>query len=184
MSLNQLGDNITTSTEKSGDIDINPGPILPYALMMKELELFDSRIKILHQNARSLAGQHLLLKELIQDIGHNCICAFSETWSSQNHPQKFWHVAKQKFDSFRKDRIQTTKIKGGVIIMYIQKFLKPRLRDDLNCFPDTNFESLWVELSIQKTKKEMLTKFIIMSPQKTCNYGFGKIGPGNRSCYS
>ena len=28
-----------------------PGPILPYALMMKVLVLFDSRIKILHQNA-------------------------------------------------------------------------------------------------------------------------------------
>ena len=28
---------------KSGDIDINPGPILPYALMMKESELFESK---------------------------------------------------------------------------------------------------------------------------------------------
>ena len=36
--------------------------------------------------------------------------------------------------------------------MYIPKLLKPRLRHDLNCFPDTNFESLWVELSIQKKK--------------------------------
>ena len=101
---------------KSGDIEINPGPILPYALMMKELELFDSRIKILHQNARSLAGQHLLLKELIQDIGHNCIYAFSETWLSQNHPQEFWQVDKQNFDCFRKDRIQQQKQKVVVLI--------------------------------------------------------------------
>ena len=36
--------------------------------------------------------------------------------------------------------------------MYIPKLLKPRLRNDLNCFPDTNFKSLWVELSIQKKK--------------------------------
>ena len=43
---------------KSGDIEINPGPTLPYALMMKELELFDSRIKILHQSTRNLAGRH------------------------------------------------------------------------------------------------------------------------------
>ena len=135
---------------KSVDIEINPGPVLPYALMMKKLKLIDSRIKILHQNARSLAGQHLLLKEPIQDIGYNCIYAFSETWLSQNHPEEFWLVDKQNFDCFRKDRIQTTKTKGGVIIMYIPKILKPRLRDDLNCFPDTNFESLWVELSIQK----------------------------------
>ena len=34
---------------KNGDIEINPGPIVPYALMMKELE-FDSRIKVLRQN--------------------------------------------------------------------------------------------------------------------------------------
>ena len=53
---------------KSGDIKINPGPILPYALMMKELELSDSRIKILHQISRSLAGHHLLLKEVIQTL--------------------------------------------------------------------------------------------------------------------
>ena len=31
---------------KCGNIEIDPGPILPYALMMKELELFDTRIKI------------------------------------------------------------------------------------------------------------------------------------------
>ena len=52
---------------KSGDIEINPGPVLPFALMIKKLKLFDSRIKILHHNASNLAGQHLLLKELIQD---------------------------------------------------------------------------------------------------------------------
>ena len=124
---------------KSGDIETNPGPVLPLALMMKKLKLSDSRIKILHQNARSLAGQHLLLKKLIQDIGYNCIYAFSETWLSQNHPEQFWHVDKQNFDCFRKDCIQTTKTKGGGIIMYIPKLLKARLRDDLNCFPDINF---------------------------------------------
>ena len=132
---------------KNVDIELNPGPILPYELMMKELKLFYSRIKILHQNARSLAGQHLLLKELIQDIGYNGIYAFSERWLSQNHSEEFWHVDKQNFDCFRKDRIQTTKTKGGGIIMYIPKFLNPCLRDDLNSFPDTNFENLWVELS-------------------------------------
>ena len=47
---------------KSGDIEINPGPVLPFEIMVKKLKLFDSRIKILHQNARSLAGQHLVLK--------------------------------------------------------------------------------------------------------------------------
>ena len=46
--------------------------------------------------------------------------------------------------------------------MYIPKFLKPSLRDDLNCFPDTNFKSLLVELNI---KMEMRTKFIIV-PKK------------------
>ena len=118
--------------------------------MMKELELFETRIKIVPQDTRSLAGQHLLLKELTQDIGYNCTFAFSETWLSQNHPEEFWHEYKQNFDCFQKDRIQTTTIKGGVIIMYIPKLLKLRLRDDLNRFPDTIFESLWVELSIQK----------------------------------
>ena len=42
--------------------------------------------KILHQSSRNLTGQHLVLKELIQDIVYNCIYAFSETWLSQNHP--------------------------------------------------------------------------------------------------
>ena len=72
--------------------------------------------------------------------------------SHKNHPGEFWHVDKQNFDCFRKDCIQTTKTKGGGIIMYIPKISKPRLRDDLNCFPDTNSESLWVELSKQKKK--------------------------------
>ena len=91
-----------------------------------------------------------MITKTLFHIGYNCIYAFSETWLSQNHPEEFWHVDKQNFDCFRKDRIQTTKSKGGGIIMYIPQFLKPRLRDDLNCFPDTDFEILWVELSIQK----------------------------------
>ena len=107
---------------KSGDIEINPGPVLPHALIMKKLKLFDSTIKILHQNARSLAGQHLLLKELIQYIGYNCIYAFSETWLSQNHPEEFCNVDKQNFDCFRNNCIQTAKTKGGGIIMYIPKY--------------------------------------------------------------
>ena len=83
--------------------------------MMKELELFDSRIKILYQNARILAGQHLLLNELIQEVGYNCIYAFSETWLSQNHAEEFWHVDKENFDHFRKDCIETTKTKVVVL---------------------------------------------------------------------
>ena len=150
----------------SGDIEINPGPIVPYEPMMKELKLFDSRIKILHQNARSLAGQHLLLKELIEDIGYNCIFAFSETWLSQNHPEEFWLVDKQSFDCFREDRIQTTKTKGGGIIMYIPKLLKLRLGDDLNCFPDANFESLWFDLSIQN--KKCVLNLSYCPEKKTC----------------
>ena len=71
---------------KIGDIEINPGIILPYELMKEELKVLDSRVNILYKNARSLAGQHLLLKELIQDIGYNCIYAFNKTWLSQNHP--------------------------------------------------------------------------------------------------
>ena len=83
-----------------GDIEINLGSILPYALMMKDIKLFDSRIKILYQNARRLAGQNLLFEELNQDIGYNCIYAFSETWLSQNLPEEFWNVDKQNFDCY------------------------------------------------------------------------------------
>ena len=90
---------------KSGDIEMNRGPIFPYAFMMKELELFDSRTKILNQNARSLARQHLLLKGIFQETEYNCIYAFSETWLSQNHPEEFWHVDQRNFDCFRKNRI-------------------------------------------------------------------------------
>ena len=57
--------------------------------------------------------------------------------------------------------------------MYIPKILKTCLRDDLNCFPDTNFESVWVELSIQK--KEMRFEFLILSPKTTCKDYFSKL---------
>ena len=70
--------------------------------MIKELVLFDSRIKILHQNARSLSRQHLLLKEIIQDTGYNCLYAFSEKWLSQNHPEVFWHVDNKTLTVFEK----------------------------------------------------------------------------------
>ena len=90
--------------------------------------------------------------------------------------EEFWLVDKQNFDCFRKDRIQTTKTKGGDVIIYIPKILKPHLRDDLNCFPNTNFESSWVELSIQKNKWVLIYHTV---PKKTCKDVFRQIGPGN-----
>ena len=85
---------------KLGDIEINLGSNLPFALMMKDIKLIDSRIKILHQKARRLAGQNLLFKELNQDIGYICIYSFSETWLSQNLPEELWNVEKQNFDCY------------------------------------------------------------------------------------
>ena len=85
---------------KSRHIEVKPRSVLSHALMMKKSELLNSRIYFLHQNARSLAGQHLLSKELIQVIGYNCIYAYSKTRLSQNHPEGFWHVNKEDFEFF------------------------------------------------------------------------------------
>ena len=119
-----------------------------------------------YQNARSLAGQHLLLKELIQDTGYNCIYAFSETWLSKNHPEEFWHIDKQNFVCFRKDCIQTTKTKCGGIILYIPKLLKLRLRDGLNLVSALRVQILKIYELSRAYKKAMRFKFIILSQKK------------------
>ena len=45
-----------------------------------------------------------------------------------------------------------------------KKFLKPRLRDDLNCFPDTTFESMSLV-----ERKEMRARCIMLPRKKLIN---------------
>ena len=94
---------------------------------------------------------------------------------SQNHRDEFWHVDKQNGDCFQKYRFQITKTKGGGIIIYIAKFLKARLRDDFNCFPDSNIERLRVKLSIQKKKCVINISYY---SKKTCKMFLEKLALG------
>ena len=57
---------------KSGDIELKPGPIMPYACMEKEFEIEDNRMQILHKNAKKTTSliKKTLSKHWLQS--HRC----------------------------------------------------------------------------------------------------------------
>ena len=57
----------------------------------EEMEIFYTRIEALHQNARTLAGQHRFSQQTIQDIDYNCKCSFNEKQLLKYRPKLYAH---------------------------------------------------------------------------------------------
>ena len=78
------------SLNKIWDHQNKPKTNFYLCMFEKDLKTFDSRINILHQRVRSLAGEHIFLKQLLLGNDQICIFVFCETCLSQNHPKKIW----------------------------------------------------------------------------------------------
>ena len=87
-----------------GDIESNPGPVLPYQKIVTKLKTTQNHLKFFHQNCQSIIGQRLLLKNLLSDLGENCISGFSESWLKSDNDGLFWSLHKDWLTVFRSDR--------------------------------------------------------------------------------
>ena len=110
-----------------------------------------------HLNCQNVSNKNIQYKELIYDLGDNNITGLSKTWLDENDSDLNWNFDKIKYDIFRCDRIKiaTGKTKGCVLLLVPKKY-KPKVKPELNKLSDDNFESIWVEIQINKTKKKCL----------------------------
>ena len=66
-----------------GDIELNPGPVLPYRSLYESAQKLHDNLKVININCRSLV-KYFFLQNLVNDIGTNCIYGLTETWLTEN----------------------------------------------------------------------------------------------------
>ena len=94
------------------------------------------------------------MRNFINDLGPNTILAVTETWLKDDD-LKTWDVSPQTHKCLSCYRKSTTKSKGGGILLYIPIQLEPKEKPKLNLCNVEHFESIWVELKLQKTSSQV-----------------------------
>ena len=130
---------------RSGNIETNPGAFKSIKDIFLDCETFSDKLKFLHSKVRSITRKQLQLKNLMNDVGANCIYGLSETWLDTNIYTDLINLNKTNCI----DRVSSKR--GGVLSIAPRK-LNPKLRVDL-AFKSTLFDFLWVEITCPKIKK-------------------------------
>ena len=131
---------------KSGDIETNPGATKSMKDIFLDCETYSDNIKFLHLDVRSMTRKKLQLKNLMNDVGGNCICGLSETWLDTKIDTDLVNPNKTGCLVFRNDRVSS---RGGGVLLIVLRKLNPMLRFDL-AFKSTLFYTLWVETTCPK----------------------------------
>ena len=63
-----------------GDIERNPRPLKTLSSIHTKCKKWPMQMKIVHANCQSIQKKHLQLKNLLNDLGPNCIYGLTETW--------------------------------------------------------------------------------------------------------
>ena len=129
---------------RSGDVDINPGPLTIYIILVQYFTRKSTHLKLFHKNCQSLLKKKHVLQYMMNDLSNNTILAFSETWLKENDDEKLWRLNETLFKSFRCDRKSNEKQQGGGVMIIAPKHLNPKLRisidkkkhlSDVSCNP-------------------------------------------------
>ena len=116
----------------------------------------------------------MTLEDITKDLGTNTIFGISETWLKETDDLKLWKNNPNNFKTFRADRDTLTKECGGGVMLIIPSSLTPKVRNDLNNMNKKNFESLWVECSVNNNSSNKQKRLISVSynPNKSLYYQF------------
>ena len=127
---------------RSGNVEVNPGPIVPQADSESLEESFIlSYFSIVHYNIQSISSKIDLIGSELRNF--NIIC-LTETWLNQNTPDDSLKI--NEFKLYRKDRQADNY--GGVCV-YIKENIHSRRRTDLEL---PNIECIWVEVNFHNKK--------------------------------
>ena len=99
---------------RSGDIELNPGP-LNFENAIKDLRLYQDNLKFLTLNCASIHKKREGLKTLLKQMDNNTILGLTETWLDANDSDSIWNVDNEKYKIFRSDRSpkNVKKLGGG-----------------------------------------------------------------------
>ena len=84
---------------RSGDVELNPGPLTIYKYLIQYFTENSTHLKIFHMNCQSLVKKKHVLQHMMSDLGDNTILAFSEKWLKENDDKK--HGSSMKISSKR-----------------------------------------------------------------------------------
>ena len=151
----------------SGDIEPNPGPqIVDYEDMIKRTSRCP---RFLSLNAQNLFHKHTEWKLLVHDHRYKTILGITETWFDEQVADSLWTIDRTEHAIFRDDRSTelSGKVKGGGVLMLVPQNLNPVIRDDINSFRKSLFDSLWVECDdfTSNTKNRQLI-CVVYNPSK------------------
>ena len=152
----------------SGDIEINPGPLINFKYLTTLFKKNNRSLKFFHLNAQSLLKKRSTLENLINDLGANTIFGFSESWLKTSDDKKLWQINPTHFKTFRTDREAPNRENGGGVMLIIPACLNLKTLNDLNYLNKELFESLWIECSLNNStsnKKKQLIN-ISYNPKK------------------
>ena len=94
---------------RSGDIELNPGP-LKFENAIIDFRLYQDNLKFLIINCTSLHEKREGLKTLLKQMDNNFILGFTDTWLGANDSDLIWNVDNEKHKIIRSDR-SPTKVK-------------------------------------------------------------------------
>ena len=78
---------------RSGDVDLNPGPLTIYIILVQYFTRKSTHLKLFHMNCQSLLKKKHVLQYMMNDLDNNTTLAFSETWLKENDDEKFFMAA-------------------------------------------------------------------------------------------
>ena len=149
---------------RSGDVEINPGPLISYDCLLNLYSKSKENLKMITINGQSIVKKHDEISNLLNTLGNTTILGITETWLTSENDAKVWNLNRE-FDCFRQDRSSKySKQRGGGIIALIQKILKGKRRDDLNKLRSSCFEEVWVEFTFNRRQNLLC---LVHNPQKS-----------------
>ena len=81
---------------RSGDIELNPGP-LKFEKAIKQLQLYQDNQNFLSLNCTSLHKKREGLKTLLKQMDKNIFLGLTETWLNANDSDSIWNVDNEKY---------------------------------------------------------------------------------------
>ena len=129
---------------RSGDIELNPGP-LNFENAIKDLRLYQDNLKFLTLNCTSLHKKREGLKTLLKQMDNNTILGLTETWLDANDSDSIWYVDNEKYKIFRSDRSpkNVKKLGGGVMLIVLTHF-SPRILKNVKRANEKFYDSLFL----------------------------------------
>ena len=88
---------------RSGDVEINPGPMISYDCLLNLYSKSKENLKMITINGQSIVKKHDEISNMLNTLGNTTILGLTEIWLTSENDAKVWNLNRE-FDCFRQDR--------------------------------------------------------------------------------